>query len=72
MEYMEARMQDLYDACEAELAHRLDSLDGRFVGSLSDEELLAFERAVEAGYASRSYRGFPALLGLARVKISRP
>ena len=43
--------------------------EGLFVGSLSSDEIAAFDREVEAGRARRSYEGAGGLLGLAKVKI---
>lgn len=73
MEYMESKMQDQYDAWDAQERDRVElgRLDGFFVGSLSSDELVLFERAVINGEASRSFTGGPGLLGLARVAITK-
>lgn len=50
----------------------LSSLSGLFVGQLSDEEMAAFDCAVDEGRAYRDFSGVAGLLGLAKVKIIRP
>jgi hypothetical protein len=44
-------------------------LDGRFVGSLSDQELLIFNEACKSGLAYRSSEDHPGLLGCAKVRM---
>lgn len=51
------------------MAADLGRLDGLFVGQLSDEEADAFEDAVKAGRAARSYEGVSGLMGLAKVRL---
>lgn len=48
----------------------LDWIEGLFVGQLSDEEMLTFERAVEEGLARRSYEGPAGFMGLAKVRLN--
>lgn len=45
-------------------------MDGMFVGMLDDDELKAFDRAVAAGVARRSYEGGSGLMGLAKVRLN--
>ena len=45
------------------------ALNGLYVGQLSDDELLEFERMVADGRAVRSYSGAAGLMGLAKVKV---
>lgn len=49
----------------------INRLDGIFVGQLDHVEMSAFESAIKAGYAKRSYDGAGGWLGLAKVKLER-
>lgn len=51
----------------ADLSH----MDGWFVGSLSDDELAAFDEAVERGEACRSYEGVLGFMGSAKERFLR-
>lgn len=47
----------------------LERMEGMFVGSLTDDEMAAFQQAVADGRAYRSYEGVAGLLELAKVRL---
>ena len=51
------------------MSELMASLDGLFVGQLDPDEMQAFEAAIKAGEARRSYEGAAGLMGLAKVRL---
>lgn len=49
----------------------LHRIDGLFVGMLDKEELEIFDEACRTYEARRSYEGAGAILGLAKVRLTR-
>ena len=51
------------------LRARVERLNGFYVGSLSDEQMIAFNELVKAGWAIRDYNHAGSIMGLAKVKL---
>lgn len=49
----------------------LESVDGMFVGLLTEHELRVFNQAVADGEAHRSYENAAGFFGLAKVRLGR-
>lgn len=49
----------------------LHRIDGLFVGMLDQEELEIFDEACRRHEARRSYEGAAAIMGLAKVRLTR-
>ena len=51
---------------------KIQPLNGLYTGQLSTEELVLLHRAIEEGWARKTYNGPLAVFGLSKVEIMTP